>query len=484
MNGQTATQTQQQQPIALTKSNGLLQRKCACGRHTPVGGECEECAKTKRTLQRKLTIGAADDPLEREADRIADQVMAAPMQGWLSRAPVRVQRFSGMSSGQATEVPASVERVLASPGQPLESGLRKEMEGRFGYDFSRVRVHTGTEAEQSATDVGAHAYTVDHHLVFGPDKLSSTTNEGKHLLAHELAHVVQQHGVSRNNNKQRSFGSRLSSVLEKGTEKSLTYELSNKLSQNSYAAEVLQRQSIHNPLFPCYETSLIPGGTEFFGTFVHLAIQQHFVRNIDPTAATEYVIPGSGPTGGIGRADIVSSIGGIYEIKPAGLALSGFAEALAYLAQAEIHCDPHVNWHLGFIYYAPPITIGDYIIVSWLEGPGLILYALRRREREPRRVPETRRVPDYYPVPVTESARERITRWARRVYEEGLDATQAAEEFLQANPDLINYILLGGAVIILALIADDLSGVGIADDVLVPIVGALEWVALRLSFSF
>ena len=62
----------------LPPAQGILQRKCACGNHTVAGGECAECAKNKSGLQRKLAIGASNDPLEREADRVADQVMAAP----------------------------------------------------------------------------------------------------------------------------------------------------------------------------------------------------------------------------------------------------------------------------------------------------------------------------------------------------------------------------------------------------------------------
>jgi outer membrane protein OmpA-like peptidoglycan-associated protein len=67
---------------------------------------------------------------------------------------------------------------------------------RFGYDFSRVRVHSGAAAEQSARDVSAHAYTVGHNIVFGADRFAPGTNDGKRLLAHELTHVVQQNGAS------------------------------------------------------------------------------------------------------------------------------------------------------------------------------------------------------------------------------------------------------------------------------------------------
>ena len=91
--------------------------------------------------------------------------------------------------------PASVDHVLASPGRPLEPALRQDMEQRFGHDFSRVRVHSGAAAEQSARDVNAHAYTVGHNIVFGAGRFAPGTHEGRRLIAHELTHVVQQSGA-------------------------------------------------------------------------------------------------------------------------------------------------------------------------------------------------------------------------------------------------------------------------------------------------
>lgn len=87
---------------------------------------------------------------------------------------------------------ASVDRVLASPGSPLRPALRQDMELRFGYDFSRVRVHSGAAAEQSARDVNANAYTVGHDVVFGVGRFAPGSQEGRRLIAHELTHVVQQ----------------------------------------------------------------------------------------------------------------------------------------------------------------------------------------------------------------------------------------------------------------------------------------------------
>ena len=171
---------------------GVLQRQCACGNHTAAGGECTECSTKKTGLQRKLTIGASNDPLEREADRIADQVMAAPMHSAVRNAPPRIQRFSGQSNAETAEAPVSVDQALASPGRPLEPTLRQDMEQRFGHDFSRVRVHSGEAAEQSARDVNAHAYTVGRDIVFGAGRFAPGTHDGRRLIAHELTHVIQQ----------------------------------------------------------------------------------------------------------------------------------------------------------------------------------------------------------------------------------------------------------------------------------------------------
>ncbi len=188
-----AASAKRQASVAST-ANGLLQRKCACGSSkSPLGEKCDECRSGN--LQRKLAIGASNDPLEREADRIADQVLAAPARRAVSGAPPRIRRFLGQSNGQMDAAPASVGDALASPGRPLEPALRQDMEQRFGHDFSRVRVHSGAGAEQSARDVSAHAYTAGHNIVFGAGRFAPGTHEGRRLIAHELTHVVQQSGL-------------------------------------------------------------------------------------------------------------------------------------------------------------------------------------------------------------------------------------------------------------------------------------------------
>jgi HNH/Endo VII superfamily nuclease toxin with a HHH motif/Domain of unknown function (DUF4157) len=196
MTRQNAIQTQQQATgTSPLSKGGILQRQCeSCGQHTIAGGECTDCGKKKKIgLQRKLTIGASNDPLELEADRVADRVMAASPNSVVSSAPLSIQRFTGQTAGQTEMVaPASVESVLSSPGSPLELGLQEDMSQRFGHDFSRVRVHTGDEAARSARDVNASAYTVGNDIVFGAGQFAPSTYRGQRLVAHELTHVLQQ----------------------------------------------------------------------------------------------------------------------------------------------------------------------------------------------------------------------------------------------------------------------------------------------------
>ena len=191
MSRQNVAQAHQQKFIA-PSTGGLLQRKCACGNHTVAGGRCTEGAKKKTSFQRKLAVGASHDPIKNEADQIAEQVMAGPVASYVNPVPPSVQRFTGHTAEQTDLAPASVERVLASSGRPLEPALRQDMEHRFGQDFSRVRVHTGTAAEKSARDVNAHAYTIGQDVVFRAGRFAPQTQAGQRLLAHELAHVAEQ----------------------------------------------------------------------------------------------------------------------------------------------------------------------------------------------------------------------------------------------------------------------------------------------------
>jgi len=89
-------------------------------------------------------------------------------------------------------IPSSVESILGSPGRTLDTDTRATMESRFGRSFAEVRVHTDSHAAASAREIDAAAYTSGTHIVFGTGRLEPRTAKGRRLLAHELAHVIQQ----------------------------------------------------------------------------------------------------------------------------------------------------------------------------------------------------------------------------------------------------------------------------------------------------
>jgi hypothetical protein len=103
-----------------------------------------------------------------------------------------VRREAGASHAVGPSMaPPIVHEVLADSGSPLPSAVQGQLEHRFGHDFSRVRVHTGDRASSSAAAVDARAYTVGSRIVFGAGQFSPSGGDGLRLLAHELAHVVQ-----------------------------------------------------------------------------------------------------------------------------------------------------------------------------------------------------------------------------------------------------------------------------------------------------
>ncbi len=98
-------------------------------------------------------------------------------------------------------IPSLIPEVLASPGEPLEPGLRGQMELRFGHDFGKVRVHRGGRAAASAEAVRARAFTVGNEIVLGSAAAEPGTRWSLPLLGHELAHVVQQDKAFRGSGK-------------------------------------------------------------------------------------------------------------------------------------------------------------------------------------------------------------------------------------------------------------------------------------------
>lgn len=132
-----------------------VQPKCDCGGG---GGMCAACAQKDETIQRSAAHESEDAQMMKAASPI-------------------------------------VNEVIGSVGHPLDDETREFMETRFGHDFSGVRVHTDARAAESARAVNAVAYTVGQDVVFDEGLYQPQTQVGRHLLAHELTHVVQQSGA-------------------------------------------------------------------------------------------------------------------------------------------------------------------------------------------------------------------------------------------------------------------------------------------------
>lgn len=166
-------------------------------------GQAARRPERRRALLPALRVATVDDPLEREADRTADRVMrmsntgrTSPPASFDNSANGEVRRRSADSTRSR---PTSIRHgVTGGPGEgtPLSPAERAFFEPRFGYDFSAIRIHSGTAAAASARMVNARAYTVGRSIVLGEGARDRQTHDGRRLLAHELAHSVQQGAVT------------------------------------------------------------------------------------------------------------------------------------------------------------------------------------------------------------------------------------------------------------------------------------------------
>lgn len=115
-------------------------------------------------------------------------------------AMINLQRMAGNESVSSLladerddERPSPVHDVIGSgSGSAMDGSTRSFLEERMGADFSDVRIHTGPKADESARSINAQAYTVGNEVVFRSGAYDPSSTAGRHVLAHELAHVVQQ----------------------------------------------------------------------------------------------------------------------------------------------------------------------------------------------------------------------------------------------------------------------------------------------------
>jgi len=183
--------------------SGLLQRKCTCGGSAGLDGECEECRKTR--LQRRAVNGteiSTVPPIVHEVLRSPGQPLDLNMRAFMEpRFGHELSRISNADNLE-NQIEAALETRHSTPtlpqddaarelisdgsvGESLSPDARTEMETHFGFDFSRIRIHSNS---QNAAALRAKAFTSGQHIWFSPGHGPSDSS----LLAHEITHVVQQ----------------------------------------------------------------------------------------------------------------------------------------------------------------------------------------------------------------------------------------------------------------------------------------------------
>jgi hypothetical protein len=161
-------------------------------------------------FQAKLTVNQPGDKHEQEADAMSDEVMKAPTvqrkcaeceeEEKLQRKPLseEIMPVQRKETANVPSVDAHTEAAIQSSkgsGSVLPQETRTAMEERFGADFSDVTVHTDSTASQLNRTLNAKAFTSGSDIYFREGEYNPGTDSGKHLLAHELTHVVQQKGI-------------------------------------------------------------------------------------------------------------------------------------------------------------------------------------------------------------------------------------------------------------------------------------------------
>jgi hypothetical protein len=155
----------------------------------------------RMAVQAKLMIGLADNEYEKEADRVAEQVMSMSEPATLRKQAEEekiqtkslVQRVGLKSAEAGAELEQSILRSRGS-GRQLADGVKNRMEKAFGVDFSSVRVHSDAQADRLSSSIQARAFTTGKDIFLGHGEYRPESFEGQRLLAHELTHVVQQTG--------------------------------------------------------------------------------------------------------------------------------------------------------------------------------------------------------------------------------------------------------------------------------------------------
>lgn len=194
-------------PQVLTKKESSVQAKPIGGTISPViQTKCSACEHEEQLQKKEEEDLVQESPLELRRKPIFESNGEPPedkhsvQRKCASCEKEEEQKVQRKEDDHAAQVaPASVESNLnasSGTGSALPESTRSQMESSFGADFSNVRIHTGSDAQQMSEDLNAQAFTHGNDIYFNSGKYDTNSDSGKHLLAHELTHTLQQNGGS------------------------------------------------------------------------------------------------------------------------------------------------------------------------------------------------------------------------------------------------------------------------------------------------
>jgi hypothetical protein len=152
---------------------------------------------TEVPVRPKLRVGSPNDPEEQDADRVAEQILGSDGSAAGARAEASLQR-SATGPAEGTKVGSDLSLRVESlqGGRALPASERSFMEPRVGRRLDSIRIHTGPEGASLARELNARAFSVGNDIAFASGEFQPGTASGRRLLAHEIAHVIQERGGS------------------------------------------------------------------------------------------------------------------------------------------------------------------------------------------------------------------------------------------------------------------------------------------------
>jgi hypothetical protein len=266
-------------------------------------------------------------------------------------------------------------------GRPLDPDTRGFMEGRFSKRLDDVRIHADGVADLAARAVGARAFTIGRHISFAAGEYAPHTGQGQHLLAHELAHAVQNEHVGTPN------GVALSSIeisdpsdfaevaAERAADQvmagSTPVAIASQLATTSTLATKLYRATAvcgPNPQRSASQRNL-----------EHQLIQADYVANVNPLGSIEFAIPAASKEGLIGFCDLVDVPNKeLFEVKSGSIwsIPTGLTEIDGYVYFANQHCGKGWKGGKGYpsLWMIRGTTKNGQVLVTALYAPGLVIY--------------------------------------------------------------------------------------------------------------